>query len=204
MKTFTSFFTFILMAGTISAQQNDEQDYYSAAKPKLCFRERVSTSISAGGGLMFGSNGSAYTSYVAPKVSYQMSNRFKLNIGLMHYNISGNTFMPLNRSEALYNTGSQTASGNLVMVGGEYMLNKRVIISGAVMTNVSSLNKNAQPFKAATLGVEYKTSNNSSIRFETTVSQGQGNYYNANPVTGATPFTTGSGFQDSFGRSWMR
>jgi hypothetical protein len=203
MKKLISSF-FLAAISTLAYSQAATEDYYSLTPPKKTFKERISTSISMGGGLSFSKYGNAYTSYVAPKVSYQMNNKFKLNIGMMHYNISGNTFMPLNRTEALYNAGNRSASGNLVMVGGEYMLNKKVTVSGALMTDVNSMNKNKDPFRAASLGVEYKTSNNSTIKFETVIMQGQGNYFNS-PASGVlNPMFSSSPAFSSDPNFWVR
>jgi hypothetical protein len=129
-------------------------------------------------------NGSytAFTTYIAPKISYAITPKFSLNLALLNYTLSGNTFMPMNRSEALFNTSSNPVTGNLISLGGSYKLNKRFTLSGAVMADASTIANKQNNFKAVSMGLEYKVSNHSSIYLQTTISSGQGNshYYNPN------------------------
>jgi predicted porin len=190
----------LFAASTQLMAQSSSDDYVRPSHNKLGFRERVTTTITSGAGLSFSKSGSAYGAYIAPKINYQLTEKLRLNVGFMHYNLSGSTFMPLSRTEALYNGSRSAVSGNLVMIGGDYQLNKRVMISGAVMTDVNTIaGKQNESFKAASLGIEYKTSNNSSIRVETTISNGNGNYMNS-PSGGMNPLFP----SNDFGRSWIR
>src|SRR3989344_4740266 len=146
MKKLITFTLFLFGAGLIQAQSTTD-DYFTPSKPKLLSADRVSASISAGAGVSFlgSSKNTAFTTFIAPKIGYQISNRFKLNVGLMHYSITGNTFMPartnefvhsgrpINQNEALFNPNNKTRNGNLLFVEGQYQLNKRVAVSGAVM-----------------------------------------------------------------------
>jgi hypothetical protein len=184
-----------LFCGSAIIAQTTTEDYYNPSKPKLISPDRVSASMTMGAGVSFlnSTKNAAYTTFIAPKIGYQLSSKFKLNIGLMHYTVTGNTFMPLNQNEIIYNTSNKTVSGNLLFVEGQYQLNKRMIVSGAMMVDANEFNVNKKDnYKAASLGLEYKVTEHSSIRFQTTISGGQGNYYN-NP----NPFPT-SGF-NSFG-----
>ena len=174
---FLSLYSITMLSQTVT------DDYYSASKPKLISRDRVSASMSLGTGVSFmnGSN-TAFTTYIAPKISYAITPKFSLKLALLHYTVSGNTFMPMNRNEALFNTSSNPVTGNLIALGGSYKLNKRFTLSGAVITDASVIANKQNNFKAVSMGLEYKVSNHSSIYLQTTISSGQGNshYYNPN------------------------
>jgi len=195
-KLITSFLAFLF--ALIAIAQTDSVDYYLPSKPVLSAKDSVSVSVSMGAGLGFfnQTKNTAYTTFIAPKIGYQFTPKFNLNVGLMHYTVTGNTFMALNQHEALLNTSKRTASGNLLFVEGEYLLNKRLIMSGAVMLDANELNVNKRNnFKAGSLALEYKITEHSSIKFETIISKGQGNYYNnPNPFSSSKFNSFESGF----------
>ena len=165
------------------AQTSVDDDYI--ANPKIISKDRVSTSVIAGGGISFlnSSKSPIYTTFVAPKIGYQITSKFKLNIGLMHYTASGNNFRPLNSQESVLNSGSRPISGNLIFVGGDYQLNPKLIMSGSVMIDANDVGTKQNNFKTATLGFDYKISERSSIGFKASVSQGNNDYF-INPRTG--------------------
>ena len=116
--------------------------------------------------------------------------------------MTGNTMMPLNYNEGLVNPNNNAITGNLIFVGGEYQLNNKMILSGAVMANTNSFSNNSNNqinSKAAQIGLEYKVSEHSSIKLTTTISQGQGAYYNNfNSNSPANPYYYGNGNNDMF------
>lgn len=191
MKKLITFSLFLISASFLGAQVVTD-DYYSTSKPKLLSADRVSASISAGAGVSFlgSSNNTAFTTFIAPKIGYQMTEKFKLNVGLMHYSITGNTFMPartnefvhsgrpINQNEALVNTNNKSRTGNLLFVEGQYQLNKRVAVSGAVMYDANNIANRQNNFKAVSVGMDYKVSKNSTLSFRTVVSQGESPYLN--------------------------
>lgn len=199
-------FLFTLFSAALCAQtQNNADDYFAgtASKPKLLSAERVSASITAGAGISFLNTGktSTYTTFIAPKVAYQLTNKFSLTLGMMHYSSTGNAFYP-NGSEGCFGPTKRNITGNLVMVGGDYLLTKKLTISGVVMTDVNSFNKQNN-FKAASLGLDYKLSNHSSIGIRATVSQGNQDYL-FNPSRGTYDYNpmhnTFNGMFGSFGQ----
>ncbi|MCW3086453.1 MAG: hypothetical protein JWP12_3819 [Bacteroidetes bacterium] len=209
-------YTFLLLvsASVAGFAQTNSDDYYgSPAKPKLLSRDRVSASISAGTGVSFlsGSKTTGVTTFIAPQLNYQLTNKFRLNFGMMHYTMTPNTAFFMNRNEGLFNFSNRNLSGNLVYVGGDYKLNPRLILSGAVMTDVNSLSKQPKDnYKAASIGMEYKVSEHSSIGFKATISQGQQTYYNNTGTPSAannifTPmYGSGfSGFSSEFGSGFI-
>ena len=186
MKKLITPVLFLFFASVIVAQTTAD-DYYSGSKPKLSAKDRVSTSISMGAGFSFlnSTHSTAYTTFVASKIGYQLTPKFKLNLGLMHYTATGNLFMPLNQNEAIVNTSNRTVSGNLFFVEGQYQLNKQLIMSGAVMVDANGLNNSKlNNYKAASLGLEYKVTEHSSIGLKASLSQGNSNGdYLFNPRT---------------------
>ncbi len=182
-KLIISFLSFAFV--TVLVAQTDTADYYSPSKQKISAKDRVSASISMGAGISFlnTSNNNAFTTFVAPKIGYQLTPKFKLNLGVMHYSVTGNTFMPLNQNETLFNSSKKTISGNLLFVEGQYKLNKKLILSGAILYDANGLNNKQNNYKTASFGLDYKVTEHSSIGFRANISQGQ-DYYYINPKTG--------------------
>lgn len=179
MKKLISPVLFLFYASTIVAQTSTD-DYYHPAKPNFLSKDKVSASISMGAGMSFlnSPKNAAFTTFVAPKVGYQVTDKFKLNLGLMHYTITGNTFMPMNQNEAFINNSNRSVSGNLLFVEGQYQLNKRLVMSGSVMYDANKQNN----YKAAAFGMDYKLTEHSTIGFRASVSQGSTDYF-LNPRT---------------------
>ena len=177
---------FILICTSVVVAQNVNDDYYHAPKSNFLSKDKVSGSMSMGAGVSFlnSTKSSAYTTFIAPKIGYQLSNKFKLNLGLMHYSIAGNTFMGMNQNEALYNNRNKTITGNLLFVEGQYQLNKKVLLSGAVMMDANNFSNKQANFKAISMGMDYKVSEHSSIGFRASISEGTNSpYYNTHMGT---------------------
>ncbi|MCX6296873.1 MAG: hypothetical protein NTX97_12585 [Bacteroidetes bacterium] len=193
--------TFILISfcGSFILAQNSSNDYYNYPNSRLLSKERVSASFSAGAGVCFigSSKNTAFTSFIAPKIGYQLNNKFKLNVGLMHYSITGNTFIPINKNEAFTNSGNRTRLGNLLFVEGQYDLNKRVSLTGSVMYDANNFSNKQSNYKAVALGLDYKVSKHSSIGFQAIFSQGESPYYNSH--NGSYNFGGQSPIFNSFG-----
>ncbi|CAN5399655.1 hypothetical protein BH10BAC1_BH10BAC1_01330 [soil metagenome] len=198
MRKLITFSLLVFSSSFIKAQTN-EDDYFSNSKPKLFSKDKVSASVSAGAGVSFLGNSktTAFTSFIAPKIGYQLTNKFKLNVGLMHYTMTGNTFMPLNQNEGLFNSSNKARTGNLIFVEGQYQLNKRVALIGAVMYDANNLMNKQSNYKAVSVGMDYKVSKNSSIQFQATISQGQNSYYNTH--TGMYGFDNNAPMGQMFG-----
>jgi hypothetical protein len=172
-------------SGTFAIAQNINEDYYSSSKPKLLSKDRISTSITAGTSVSFSSDKNNYFStFIAPKINYQLSQKFRLNVGLMHF-ISYPNVLPLgNNKENTSVACKRNYSANLLFVGGEYQLNEKLIVSGTVMMNAGSVNTMQNNYKAASIGLDYKVSEHSSIGIRAGISQGNQDYmFNPNRNT---------------------
>lgn len=173
------------------------EEYYLPSKPKVQLKDRISGSVMAGTSVSFlnGSKTAGFATYIAPKVNYSLSEKFSLTAGLIHYSLSPGTAYPLNRNESLYNSGKHNASANLFFAGGEYRLNKKVTLSGAVMADMKGMNNRQNNYRAVSAGMDYKVSKHSSIGFRATVSQGASDY-NYDPKRGSYEYIP---LHDSFG-----
>lgn len=177
MKKLITLVLYLYCSTAVVSQTTVEDDYFS--KPNVISKERVSTSVIAGGGLSFSSasQNTFYTTFIAPQIGYQLTARFKLNIGLMHYTASGNSFSALNSNDSFLKTGANAISGNRIFVGGSYQLNPKLIVSGAVLVDADNLNTKRNNFKIVTMGFDYKVSERAIIGFRASVSQGNSDYY---------------------------
>ncbi|MCW3072252.1 MAG: hypothetical protein JWO44_2142 [Bacteroidetes bacterium] len=191
MKTSASVLFFLFCFGSFA---QTTEDYYAPAKPKTTVKERISGSVMAGTSVSFlnNSKSTAVTTFIAPRINYSLSKKFSLTAGLIHYSFSPG--FSAGRSESFLVSGKRNLSGNLVFAGGEYKLNKRVLLSGAVMVDANGMNKRQNMYKAASIGMDYKITEHSSIGFRATVSQGNMDY-NFDPKRGSyeyRPFTNNS------------
>lgn len=184
-------FTLLLFVASFIEAQNTSEDYYTQTKPKSISKDRVSASISAGAGVSFlnSTNNAAYTTFVAPKMAYQLNENFKLTIGLMHYSISGNTFMPVNQNEAFLNSRNKTLTGNILFIEGQYKLNKRTTFAGAAMYDANNFSNKNGNLKGVAIGLDYKISKHGTISFQTIITQGE------------TPYSTSTNGMNNFGNT---
>jgi opacity protein-like surface antigen len=181
-----------LFCVSIILSQTVTDDYYSPSKRNFFSEDKVVTSLSMGTsvGFLNSTKSPAITTFIAPKIGYQLSPKFQLNIGLMHYTLAGNTFMPVSNHEALFNQNSNSISGNLFFVEGQYKINKKFIASGSVIMNANSFN-NQNNYKAVSLGLSYKVTEHSFLGISVEYSQRKGNpYFNNNDKT--NPYYFGS------------
>lgn len=195
--------TLILASASLSQAQSTAEDYFTPSKKKLLSAERVSASISAGAGVSFlgSSKNTAFTTFVAPKIGYQLNERLKLNLGLMHYSITGNTYMAVGQNEALINPNSKNRTGNLIFAEGEYLVNKKISVNGGVMVDANNFNNSKNNYKAVSLGMDYKVSKHSSIGFKAIISEGDSPYRNGSFGGQANPmmFDSFGGIGNEFG-----
>jgi hypothetical protein len=193
MKKLITFTLLLFSASNIEAQ-NTSEDYYTQLKKKLISKDSFSASISAGTGIHFlnSTNKAAYTTFVAPKIGYQLNKKFKLTIGLMHYSISGNTFMPVNQNDAFLNSGNKTLNGNILFIEGQYQLNKRTTFAGAAMYDANNFSNKNGNFKGVAIGLDYKINKHGTISFQTIISQGETPY--SNSTNGMNNFGNTSSF----------
>jgi len=157
--------------------QDATEDYYTTPlRPKagLLSQERITTSIMAGTSVSFSNNkNSSVSTFIAPKISYQLTEKFKLNLGLAHF--TSHPTLLSNKSEGCFTANKKNSSADYLFVGGEYQLNKKIIVSGAIMASTNSLTVKQNNYKAVEIGMDYKVSKHSSIGIRAVVSDGNSN-----------------------------
>lgn len=171
-KLITSILPVILLGFTIKAQTATND--YVLPKSNENLRDKISASVTAGTGVGFvnSSKNAVFNSFIAPQVRYRLSPKFNLNIGMMHYTLSGNS-----------------------------LLSNSVDYTQGIRHNSFQNN-----FNAASVGLEYKISDRSSIGINTIIGNGSNLNpgYNSNTMPGISPFSYGSmypfGMFSSFGR----
>ncbi|MCE3279749.1 MAG: hypothetical protein K0S44_1940 [Bacteroidetes bacterium] len=141
----------------LSFAQTAANDYYIGSKPKKKIEDRVSGSVMLGTSVSFlNSKNSGVTTFIAPKLNYKLTEK--------------------NRNEGCFAPGSGNLSGNLLFVGGDYKMNKKLLVSGSVMMETKNNRNFDNNFKAVSLGMEYKVSKHSSIGIKAIISEGNSDY----------------------------
>lgn len=173
----------------VFAQSNVDEYYKPTVKNSL--NENISTSVIVGTSMTFiNRQNTFYSTYVAPKIGYQLSSKFKLNVGIMHYTIAGRPAMLANSNEPFLNAANKQASGNLLFVEGQYQINPKLIVSGTMMHQITNPLLPQPNYNRASLGIQYKLSDKASIGIGTTISNGVSNNL-INPMQGNTIFNNG-------------
>lgn len=182
-KLITSGFLFILAISGMAQENVDILYKKPVTHPTVS--DRISASIFMGAAvsatnLKFAPVTSS--TYIAPLIGYRLTEKFKLNVGVIHYTVNGNSYVPITLGENKYPSGRQQFSGNLFTLEGQYKLNKQLMLSGNVMYDANPLLNKQHSFKAASLGLDYKVSTHTTLSVKTTIMQGNG--YNQMPPMG--------------------
>ena len=165
---------------------NHEEINKQLQKDKLQFNLEFGTSV---GGNKYG----AYAgTYVSPRITYPVSNRFSLSLGGYFTGIT-----PLNQAEnsagIAYPYGS-FLTRSFIYVEGAYRLTENLIVTGAAYKEVDLFNAQRAPVpgynfdsQGFIMGVDYKIGDHVFIRGQVEVSNGNGSRYRSpfmNPVGG--------------------
>jgi|1185.fasta_scaffold15379_3 hypothetical protein len=182
-KLITSIFTLFIAACSIA---QSDTSYIKKNELSETRMNRVQTSLSMGAGLSFLNSGSSSTfTFIAPVFQYQLTPKFKLSAGLIHYNVTGTPFITKGIADNKYLNKNKTYSGNIIQVGGLYQLNERVTVSGSVLYQVNpSTNYTQANFNITSLGLDYKVTPRTTLSFKANVLQGtnMNSLYYSNPL----------------------
>jgi hypothetical protein len=92
-------------------------------------------------GTVFGSNfkgSSSFGAFVSPAIAYNVSSRFRIKAGVSVSNIYGDPhYAGYDYYSPIISTGTTTS----LFVQGDYLLGNKIMLSGAVYKDFSSLNK---------------------------------------------------------------
>lgn len=199
MKKLITLCCFVCLAISAFAQA-DHADSSRAFAPHQKMADRISVSLSAGAGVGFtGKSAVSSATYIAPSIGYRFTPQFKLNMGLLHYNIQGNAFINGTPANNHFPENRYAISGNLLMLEGQYGINDRTTVSGGVLYNVPALPSKQTNFKGATLGLDYKVTPHTTFSIRTTVIQGNGYQpaYERSPF-GTNPMSPAGMFNNPF------
>ncbi len=167
-KLITSVCLFYVALSAIG--QVDDMDYSKNGSRKNV-TDRITASVSMGAMTGFSKRSSTYSysynsTYIAPAIGYQLTKKFTLNAGFIHYTIH-NPFL----NELQHNTNIPY-SGNLIQIEGNYQFNERMTVSGGILYNIRPGLSKQTNYKAATLGLDYKVAPHTTFSIRTTVIQG--------------------------------
>jgi hypothetical protein len=187
-KLITSGFLFILAFSGIA--QDNKEDFYKKPLAHSAISDRITASVCMGAAVSttnFKSAPVTSATYIAPFIGYRLTEKFKLNIGVMHYTVNGNAYVPITLGENKFPNGRQNYSGNIFTLQGQYKLTNKLILSGDLLYDANPLLNNQHSFKAAALGLDYKVSNHATLSVKTAIIQSNG--YNS-PYSNS-PFNAG-------------
>lgn len=97
----------------------------------------VNVQVGTGIGSNFRGN-TAFSTYVAPAISYNVSNRFRLKAGISVNNYSGDPYYGY--SDNYFATETANFTTTSVFLQGEYLLSNKFMLSGAVYKEFSPFN----------------------------------------------------------------
>jgi len=181
------FLSVMLLSGNLTAQldfnkYNVQGKDSSESIPSLQTPKKVHFGLQMGTSIGSYGKTPVYRNFVAPTVSYDLTERFTLNAGVM--TSFGNAFQLYSASfdgGFLYPC-SGTIMQNMVFASGSYKMNEKLTLFGGTYYEVNRLSLNDDQSKehnfdnkGVSFGFEYKLSKSSSIQFE--IQQGTGNPY---------------------------
>jgi hypothetical protein len=174
-KLITSGFLFIIAVSGMA--QEDKDDFYKKPLSHSVISDRISASLFMGAAVTatnFRSAPVTSSTYIAPCIGYRFTEKFKLNVGVLHYTVNGDSYVPIISGENKFPTGRQYYSGNLFTLEGQYKLNNQLILSGDLMYDANPLLNKQHTFKAASLGLDYKVSDHTTLSVKTAIIQSNG------------------------------
>lgn len=139
--------------------------------------KKMKFGLSAGAfaGTSFGS-GEYFGTFVSPQVSYPLTSRFTVSVGMTLTNTFGNPYY-YPSSEGGYGYPSANFTRSFLYASGAYQLSERLVVSGTVYKEFnmfdqqSSLSKNySGDYQGVIMGVDYKIGKNVFIQGQIEIS----------------------------------
>lgn len=167
--------------------------------------KRVQVGFSTGASFSAFGGGNLFSTWVAPEVSYKLTDKFSLKVGTvaMYHTATG-----LNNYISSENSASRTGrlAQYYLFAQGEYKYSNKLTLRGTTMREFSDISLNSHPYSLNHVGFDYKIMDNMTLSADFMLSKGNtpwgmysnpysGNYHNSF-YSGASPF---SGF---FARGW--
>jgi len=156
--------------------QEDEMDTPTPSYKKDTTKKKVFTNIAIGSSVMSsGNNSYSFNTYINPTISYQLTPRFSVSMGLMAVQSNINNYTYYNY-EGQVKTVNYSGMSAYYTLQGAYQLSEKIRVYGGVMvgtesmdflgTNIPNSTNNKHHPKAYQIGFEYKIGEHSSLNFE--------------------------------------
>lgn len=156
--------------------QEDNTDVQALSSKNDTLKKRISTHVAIGSSVMFsGKNNYAFTTYVNPQISYALTPRFTVSMGLMAVQSNYNNFNYYNYSGRAENINYSGTSAYYTLQGS-YLLSEKLKVYGGVMVGTNSMDFLGAPIsntsenkhnpRAYRLGFQYKIGEHASLQFE--------------------------------------
>ncbi len=169
-------FSLTLLTGSVMAQQVDDYALLPDSNELEIKEKRWSSSFTAGTQFSTfnfgGEKVSAFSTFIAPRLTYNLTDRLMVSGGIMAVNSGINGYQPI----AETNTGGNLYTTYL-FAQGDYLLNDRVTLFGSAFKQLDGSNPLAPglyPNESYTVGLDYKVANG--MYFGVQVSAGSGGY----------------------------
>ncbi len=154
--------------------QEDEYDAQPTVKKVDTDKKKVFTNIAIGTSIMSsGKNNYALNTYVNPTISYQLTPKFSVSMGLMAVQSNYNNFSFYNYEGQVQNMNYSGTTAYFTLQGA-YQLSEKLRVYGGVMLGTENMdfagiNIPTEPKnrpKAYQVGFEYKIGEHASLQFE--------------------------------------
>ncbi len=171
MKNRIVLYFFILMSWGAFSQSNESFILEDEAKEDIKKKSSVFTEIDFGTAMMYaGNHHYAFNTYIHPKISYELTPRFQISMGLMAVRSNLNDYTYYNYEGRAKNVNYRGLSAYYTLQGAYLLAENLKIYGGVILGNhFSNMNSESDNWtktpKAYQLGMEYKFGD-FSIEFE--------------------------------------
>ncbi len=157
--------------------QEDEYDVQTSKTKVDTAKKKIFTNITLGSSIMSsGQNNYAFNTYVNPTISYQLTPKFTVSMGLMAVHSNYNNYTFYNYYEGQVQNMNYSGTSAYFTLQGAYQLSEKLRVYGGVMVgtenmdfmgaNIPTESKNMHRPKAYQIGFEYKIGEHASLQFE--------------------------------------
>jgi len=182
MKLFNILLVLVLFSSLAFSQHSEsflmEDDLGKSVveEKKDTTKKKVFTNIAIGSSVMAsGNNNYALNTYVNPTISYQLTEKFSISMGLMAVQSNFNNFTYYNYEGRVESVNYSGMSAYYTLQGA-YQLSEKLRVYGGIMVGTESMDfvganipteqKNNHTPKAYQFGVQYKIGDNAYLQFE--------------------------------------
>lgn len=148
------------------SMQNGNKSFSISGKSRV--------SMSTGAGFSVFNKQNIFSTWVAPEISYSLTPRFHLTLGLMMMHCNINSFTRSLNGENIFPI-MHDFTQYFLFAQGSYLLNEKVTLTGSTMHNFTGMFSNPYPSSVSSVGLNIKFSDSFSIGAACSVSKGVNN-----------------------------